>query len=176
MINRVHTVDYLEAESEVDAMLKEARLIKDIRPPYNMDLTDDKTFPYLEITAREDFPASTSPASRRGRARYCSAPSRMSAICAGCSSSCRGSSSSAHAAWRSTPRTRSVVSSAPACCTVSTSARPVRGSRREGRIPQDHQGPRPLPAFQAFRVLREMYEQNDRGVEEARIRAGCHAP
>lgn len=56
MVNRVHTVDYLEAESEVDAMLKEARLIKDIRPPYNMDLTDDKTFPYLEITVREDFP------------------------------------------------------------------------------------------------------------------------
>lgn len=57
MVNRVRTVDYLEAESEVDAMLKEARLIKDIRPPYNMDLTDDKTFPYLEITVREDFPA-----------------------------------------------------------------------------------------------------------------------
>jgi excinuclease ABC subunit C len=37
-------------------MLKEARLIKDIHPPYNMDLTDDKTFPYLEITVREDFP------------------------------------------------------------------------------------------------------------------------
>lgn len=56
MVSRVHTVDYLEAESEVDAMLKEARLIKDIRPPYNVDLMDDKTFPYLEITAREDFP------------------------------------------------------------------------------------------------------------------------
>ncbi len=56
MVNRVHTVDYLEAQSEVDAMLKEARLIKDIRPPYNMDLLDDKTFPYLEICAREDFP------------------------------------------------------------------------------------------------------------------------
>ena len=56
MIGRVQTVDYLETETEVDAMLKEARLIKDIRPPYNVDLTDDKTFPYLEITTREDFP------------------------------------------------------------------------------------------------------------------------
>jgi excinuclease ABC subunit C len=56
MVAKVQTVDYLEMESEVDAMLKEARLIKDIRPPYNMDLTDDKTFPYLEITTREDFP------------------------------------------------------------------------------------------------------------------------
>ena len=56
MAARVERVDYLEAETEVDAMLKEARLIKDIRPPYNADLTDDKTFPYLEITTREDFP------------------------------------------------------------------------------------------------------------------------
>ena len=56
MVGKVETVDYLETETEVDAMLKEARLIKDIRPPYNSDLTDDKTFPYLEITTREDFP------------------------------------------------------------------------------------------------------------------------
>jgi excinuclease ABC subunit C len=56
MINKVKTVDFLETETEVDAMLTEARLIKDIRPPYNTDLADDKTFPYLEITTREDFP------------------------------------------------------------------------------------------------------------------------
>jgi excinuclease ABC subunit C len=56
MVAKVRTVDYLQTESEVDAMLKEARLIKDIRPPYNMDLMDDKTFPYLEITIRDDFP------------------------------------------------------------------------------------------------------------------------
>jgi len=56
MLTRVATVDFLETKSEVDALLQEARLIKDIRPPYNSDLTDDKTFPYLEVTSREDFP------------------------------------------------------------------------------------------------------------------------
>ncbi len=56
MINKVQAVDFLETESEVDAMLQEARLIKDIRPPYNTDLVDDKTFPYLEITTADDFP------------------------------------------------------------------------------------------------------------------------
>ncbi len=56
MLSKVQTVDFLETETEVDAMLQEARLIKDIRPPYNTDLVDDKTFPYLEITAAEDFP------------------------------------------------------------------------------------------------------------------------
>jgi excinuclease ABC subunit C len=56
MINKVHTVDYLETKSEVDAVLQEARLVKDIHPPYNTHLVDDKTFPYLEITTRGDFP------------------------------------------------------------------------------------------------------------------------
>jgi len=57
MIAKVESVDFLETSNEVDAVLKEARLIKDIRPPYNTDLVDDKTFPYLEITTSEDFPA-----------------------------------------------------------------------------------------------------------------------
>jgi excinuclease ABC subunit C len=56
MMSKVETVDFLEVETEVDAMLQEARLIKDIRPPYNTDLVDDKTFPYLEISTGEDFP------------------------------------------------------------------------------------------------------------------------
>jgi excinuclease ABC subunit C len=56
MLSKVETVDFLETETEVSAMLQEARLIKDVHPPYNTDLIDDKTFPYLEITAGEDFP------------------------------------------------------------------------------------------------------------------------
>ena len=56
MLNKVETVDYIETETEVDAMLKEARIIKDIQPAYNSDLLDDKTFPYLEITTGDDFP------------------------------------------------------------------------------------------------------------------------
>ena len=35
MINKMATVEYLQTESEVDAILQEARLIKDIHPPYN---------------------------------------------------------------------------------------------------------------------------------------------
>src|SRR4051795_5366481 len=55
-IDEVADIDYLEADSEVDALLMEARLIKDIQPKYNHDLKDDKTFPYLQITTGEDFP------------------------------------------------------------------------------------------------------------------------
>ena len=56
MAGKVVEVTYLECENEVDAILQEARLIKDVQPPYNSRQTDDKTFPYLEITTREDFP------------------------------------------------------------------------------------------------------------------------
>ncbi|MBN2581780.1 MAG: excinuclease ABC subunit UvrC [Planctomycetes bacterium] len=56
MVAQVADIDYLETADEVDAVLTEARLIKDIQPPYNVRLTDDKTFPYLEVTTRDDFP------------------------------------------------------------------------------------------------------------------------
>jgi excinuclease ABC subunit C len=56
MVAEVADVEFLPAESEVDALLTEARLIKDTHPRYNERLTDDKTFPYLEITTRDAFP------------------------------------------------------------------------------------------------------------------------
>jgi excinuclease ABC subunit C len=49
-------LDYIETESEVDALLLEARLVKDIQPRFNQELKDDKTFPYLQIVTGEDFP------------------------------------------------------------------------------------------------------------------------
>lgn len=56
LIPEIADIDYIEAESEVDALLLESRLIKDIQPRFNSLLKDDKTFPYLQITTREDFP------------------------------------------------------------------------------------------------------------------------
>lgn len=56
MIEAVHDFDTLECGGEWEALLAENRLIKDIKPRFNIRLTDDKTFPYLAITQREDFP------------------------------------------------------------------------------------------------------------------------
>jgi excinuclease ABC subunit C len=56
LVREIADVDYLEADSEVDALLMEARLVKDIQPKYNQELKDDKSFPYLEIFVGEDFP------------------------------------------------------------------------------------------------------------------------
>ena len=55
-IHEICDIDFVETESEVDALLAEARLIKDVQPRHNRDMKDDKSFPYLMITTREDFP------------------------------------------------------------------------------------------------------------------------
>ena len=55
-VGDIADADFVECESEVDALLMESRLIKDIQPRCNKELKDDKTFPYLQITTREDFP------------------------------------------------------------------------------------------------------------------------
>jgi excinuclease ABC subunit C len=49
-------IDCMECESEVDALLVESRLIKDIQPKHNKEQKDDKSFPYLQIITNEDFP------------------------------------------------------------------------------------------------------------------------
>jgi len=56
MLERIVDVEVIECEGEWEALLMESRLIKDIRPRFNDLLTDDKTFPYLVITTRDEFP------------------------------------------------------------------------------------------------------------------------
>lgn len=56
LVTEIYDVDYLDADSEVDALLVESRLIKDIQPKFNREQRDDKSFPYLQITTHEDFP------------------------------------------------------------------------------------------------------------------------
>ncbi|TDJ55061.1 MAG: excinuclease ABC subunit UvrC [Planctomycetota bacterium] len=56
MLDLVVDVEVIECEGEWEALLMESRLIKDIHPRFNDLLTDDKTFPYLVITTRDEFP------------------------------------------------------------------------------------------------------------------------
>src|SRR5579871_4875089 len=56
LVPLIADIDFLPADSEVDALLLEARLVKDIQPRFNVDLKDDKSFPYLQIRAREEYP------------------------------------------------------------------------------------------------------------------------
>jgi excinuclease ABC subunit C len=56
LVKLIADVDFLTADSEVDALLLEARLVKDIQPRFNVELKDNKSFPYLQIRMREPFP------------------------------------------------------------------------------------------------------------------------
>lgn len=55
-IGLVRDIDYIETTDDIAALLTEARMIKDLRPRFNKELKDDKTFPYLQIRTREEFP------------------------------------------------------------------------------------------------------------------------
>src|SRR3954469_17725801 len=56
LLDEVVEFETIDCDSEVEALLSENRLIKDIQPKYNARLLDDKTYPYLMITTDEDFP------------------------------------------------------------------------------------------------------------------------
>src|SRR5439155_25004663 len=47
-------IDFCPPETEVDAILMEARLVKDIQRRFNVALKDNKSSPYLQIRNRED--------------------------------------------------------------------------------------------------------------------------
>ena len=56
LLEHVTDFDVLQTDSEVEALLVENRLIKDIQPRYNARLLDDKTYPYLMVTTGDEFP------------------------------------------------------------------------------------------------------------------------
>ncbi|MEE2971752.1 MAG: UvrB/UvrC motif-containing protein [Planctomycetota bacterium] len=56
MLPLIEDFDVVECEGEWEALLVESRLVKDIRPRFNERLVDDKTFPYLVVTMRDEFP------------------------------------------------------------------------------------------------------------------------
>jgi excinuclease ABC subunit C len=56
MLELIEDFDVVECEGEWEALLLESRLVKDIRPRFNERLVDDKTFPYLAVTLKDEFP------------------------------------------------------------------------------------------------------------------------
>ncbi len=56
MISKVTDLDLMVTDSEVEALILEANLIREHKPRYNVMLKDDKHFPYIKITTNEPFP------------------------------------------------------------------------------------------------------------------------
>ena len=53
---KMEDVDFILTDTEEEAFLLEYSLIKKHRPKYNIRLKDDKSYPYLRISLKEDFP------------------------------------------------------------------------------------------------------------------------
>lgn len=56
LVDRISDLDAIVTDSEYEALILENDLIKKYRPIYNVRLKDDKTFPYLKIDIKNDWP------------------------------------------------------------------------------------------------------------------------
>ena len=56
MVSQTRAMEIVTTNSEAEALLLEAQLIKRFRPPYNVLLRDDKSFPFILLRAGHDFP------------------------------------------------------------------------------------------------------------------------
>src|SRR5437868_14786606 len=56
MVSQTRSMQIVTTNSEAEALLLEAQLIKRYRPPYNVLLRDDKSFPFILLREDHDFP------------------------------------------------------------------------------------------------------------------------
>ena len=59
LTRRTASIEYIAVDSEIDALLLEATLVRERQPPYNVRLKDDKRYPYLRVSWQEPFPRLT---------------------------------------------------------------------------------------------------------------------
>jgi len=56
LISKIADIQYIQVNSDLEAIMLETNLIKEIKPKYNVLMKDDKNFVYLKITTNEKFP------------------------------------------------------------------------------------------------------------------------
>lgn len=71
LVEDIDSIDHVITHSEAEALLLEASLIKEYDPKYNVELRDDKSYPYIEITG-EEYPkvAVVRPREKNPKSRY----------------------------------------------------------------------------------------------------------
>ena len=56
MVSLIDSFEYIVVDNEAEALILECNLIKKNRPKFNVLLKDDKTYPYIKIDVKSDYP------------------------------------------------------------------------------------------------------------------------
>ncbi|MFH1700289.1 MAG: excinuclease ABC subunit UvrC [Candidatus Zixiibacteriota bacterium] len=56
LVRQIEDIELLATDTEIEALILEANLVKEHKPRYNVNLKDDKRFPYLKLTVNEPYP------------------------------------------------------------------------------------------------------------------------
>ena len=56
MIPLIETVEIVETNNEIESLVLEAALIKEFKPKYNTDLKDDKSYAWIYVSTKDEFP------------------------------------------------------------------------------------------------------------------------
>ncbi len=56
LVSEIADLEYIVTDSEVEALILESTLVKKNQPQFNVNLKDDKSFPYLKLTINEPYP------------------------------------------------------------------------------------------------------------------------
>ncbi len=57
MVSLIDHFEYIVTDNEAEALILECNLIKKNRPKFNVLLKDDKSYPYIKVDLREDYPS-----------------------------------------------------------------------------------------------------------------------